>query len=523
MKKITLIVLSFCLIKIAYAQSPKNLSLIGTLQFASQSLSGCWHYNDTTGKEYALIGAQNGIVIADITDPSNPIQLFQLPGNSSIWHEVKVQGDFAYAVSEGTDFSGLKNGVQIIDLRFLPDSAPNKFYKGDGIIANQLEKAHTITTEGNYVYVNGHNITSLGRGVLILDISDPLFPVFVGSINNRYSHDSYVRGDTIYTSDIYDGLFSVYNISDHANPILLATQITPGQFTHNTWLSDDGQTVFTVDERDWTPLAAFNVSDLNNISLLDTFYNGNFPSNEVHNVRVKNDYLINPSYGSQVTLADAARPQNIIEIGNYVTGSSLCWDADPYPNSGNILVTDYNTFYIFSPTYLRACYLEGIVTDSITGLPIVGAGIEIQPVAVFKNTDYLGEYRTGYADSGSYNVSFSMVDYITKQITVTLNNGILTTLNVQLVPVGTGIPEITDGNIKIYPNPANDKIQINSIEFPILKWKIIDKSGKVVHQSEANSKHSKQVTINISFLPAGIYTVTMNGTEKKFEKMFIKN
>lgn len=523
MKKNIFIVIILCLYKITYAQSPKNLSLIGTIQFAGQSLSGCWHYNDTTGKEYALIGAQNGIVIADITDPSNPTQLFQLPGNSSNWHEVKVQGDFAYAVSEGTDFSGIKNGVQIIDLRFLPDSAPNKFYKGDGIIANQLEKAHTITIEGNYVYVNGHNITSLGRGVLILDITDPLFPVFVGSINNRYSHDSYVRGDTIYTSDIYEGMFSVYNITDHANPILLATQITPGQFTHNTWLSDDGQTLFTVDERDWTPLAAFNVSDLNNISLLDTFYNGNFPSNEVHNVRVKNDYLISPSYGSQVTLADAARPQNIIEIGNYVTGSSLCWDADPYPNSGNILVTDYNNFYIFSPTYLRACYLEGIVTDSVTGLPIVGAGVEILSVAILKNTDYLGEYKTGYADSGSFTVSFSMANYNTKQITVSLNNGILTTLNVQLVPVGTGIPDIAAANIKIYPNPAVDKIQINSIEFPVLKWLIIDKTGRVVLQSDIINKHLKHIAIDINSLPAGIYQVTIKGEEKKYIKTFIKN
>lgn len=525
MKKIYLILLGFYLFEIASAQSPKNLALLGSLQFPGQTLAGCWHYNDSTGKEYALIGAANGIVIADITDPSNPTQLFQLPGAKSTWHEVKVQGDFAYAVSEGSDANGIKNGVQIIDLRFLPDSAPNKFYYGDGSIANQLVTAHSITTAGHYVYVNGHNIFALGQGVLILDITNPLFPVYVGAITNRYCHDSYVRGDTIYTSDIHAGLFSVYDISDRANPILLATQITPGQFTHSTWLSDDGHTNFTADERTGTPVAAYDITDLNNITLLDTFYNGNFTNREVHNVRIKNDFLINPSYGSQLTLADVSRPGNIIEIGNFVTGNFLCWDADPFTNSGNILATDMNNqrLYIFSPTYLRACYLEGTVTDSITSLPISGATIKILPLAITKTTNFSGEYRTGYADSGSYNVSYSKANYISQQLTVSLHNGILTTLNVQLVPIETGIQDISGRSLNIFPNPANDVIHISSLEFTILKWQLKDECGRVINQSDTKFNQSKQFSININFLPAGIYTATMQSSTIKFEKTFIKN
>ncbi len=524
MKKINIFIFCFCLLGIAFAQTPKNLSLIGSIYFPGQKLSGCWHYNDSTGKEYALIGAENGIVVADITDPVNPIQLFQLPGNVSIWHDIKVQGDFAFAVSEGQDVNNITNGVQIIDLRFLPDSAPNKFYTGDGIIANKLRTAHTITTAGHYIYVNGHNITTLGRGVLILDIADPLFPVYVGSIINRYCHDSYVRGDTIYTSDGNAFLFSVYDITDHSNPILRATQSTYG-YAHNSWLSDDGHTIFTADETQGTPVGAFDVSDLNNISLLDTFYNGNFSANEVHNVRVKNDFLINPSYGSQLTIADVSRPRNMIEIANYTTGSGLCWDADPFPNSGSILATDEDdrTFYIFSPTYKRACYLEGIVTDSITGMPIVGADVLIQSVGVQENTDFLGEYRTGYADSGSYNVLFSKANYYPKQLSVSLQNGILTSLNVQLVPVGTGIGDIKESIFSLYPIPANNEIHINTIEVSILSWQITDIVGRVVYQSDAKFERSNQFTIDINSIPSGIYTVTMNGFEKKFEKMFIKN
>ena len=96
--------------------------------------------------------------------------------------------DSAYAVSEGFDTNNVLNGMEIIDLRYLPDSAPNKFYTGDGLIANQLSTAHTVTVAGSSVFVNGHNINSLGRGVLILDVTDPWNPVYVGSENNNYCH-----------------------------------------------------------------------------------------------------------------------------------------------------------------------------------------------------------------------------------------------------------------------------------------------------------------------------------------------
>ena len=524
MKKIILFLFYLITIQITFAQSPKNLALIGTLHFPGQRLSGCWHYNNSTGKEYALIGAENGIVIADVSVPSNPIQLFQLPGNTSIWHEVKVQGDFAYAVSEGSDVNGIKNGLQIIDLRFLPDSAPNKFYKGTDSIAGELVSAHSIANFGHYLFVNGHNIDRLGKGVIILDILNPLFPTYAGSITNRYCHDSYARGDVIYTSDIYAGLFSVYNISNTFNPILLATQNTPGSFTHNTWLSDDGHVLFTVDEKPNTPIGAYDITDLNNITLIDTFFNGNFSQREIHNVRLKNDFLINPSYGSQLTIADAARPDNIIEIGNYVTGDFLCWDADPFPNSGNIFATDMNSgiFYIFSPTYLRACYLEGIVTDSLTGQPIVGATVEITSVSITKTTNFSGEYRTGYADSGSYNVSFSGANYISKNINVSLHNDSLTTLNVQLIPIGVGVQNLTDKNITIFPNPATDEINIHTNEFAVLKWQITDATGKWVLKNDSGFDRSKQFSINIKSLSSGIYTVILESPLKNFEKTIIK-
>ena len=273
-----------------------------------------------------------------------------------------------------------------------------------------------------------------------------------------------------------------------------------------------------------TPIGVFGFSSTVNKTLIDTFFNGNFSQSEVHNVRLKNDFLINPSYGSQLTIADAARPDNIIEIGNYETGDFLCWDADPFPNSGNIFATDMNSgiFYIFSPTYLRACYLEGIVTDSLTGQPIVGATVEITSVSITKTTNFSGEYRTGYADSGYYNVSFSSANYISKDINVSLHNDSLTTLNVQLIPIGAGVQNLTDKNITIFPNPATNEINIHTNEFAVLNWQIMDVSGKLVLKNDSGFDRSNQFSINIKSLSSGIYTVILESPLKNFEKTIIK-
>jgi choice-of-anchor B domain-containing protein len=523
MKKIILSLTFYLLLAITTIYAQKNLSLLGSLNFPGQSLSGVWHYNDTTGKEYALIGAFNGIAIVDITNPTNPQQIIQLPGVGSTWHEVKVIGDYAYAVSEGFDPGNILNGIQIIDLRYLPDSVPYKFYTGSGGILGQLNTAHSITAAGHNLYINGHNISGLGRGVLILDITNPWFPEYVGAVTNRYCHDSYVRGDTIYTSDIGDGLFSIYDITDRTNPVLLATQGTPGQFNHNTWLSDNGQFIYTTDEKMNQPLASYDISDFNNITLLDTFYNGNFKDREVHNVRVFNDYLITPSYGSQLTLVDAARPANLIEVGNYTTGNSLCWDADPYLNSGNIIATDMNdTFYVFGPTYIRACYVEGIVTDSVTDLPIFNATIEIQVAEVTEFSDAAGIYRTGYADTGMYLVKYSKTGYFDRYENVNLQNGVLDSLNIKLVPINANVVNAGLEKVEIYPNPVSENIFIEPANNIISRWEIKDECGRIIQQERTVNQSLQKFSVNTGNLPKGFYTFELFSGDKKIVRKIVK-
>src|SRR3954464_2358427 len=98
MKKIVLSI--FCLICFKTSFSQVNLQLLGHLPF-STSCAGVWHYVDSLGNEYALIGAGNGVAIVDVTNPVNPVLKFTVPAASSLWRELKTYSHYCYATTEG--------------------------------------------------------------------------------------------------------------------------------------------------------------------------------------------------------------------------------------------------------------------------------------------------------------------------------------------------------------------------------------------------------------------------------------
>ncbi len=502
MKKLLLLCLFVGLFPIANAQI-QSLQKLSQITFPT-TCAGVWHYVDNNGREYALLGNGDGIVIVDVTDPVNPAVLFTVPAAASLWREIKTYSHYAYAGTEGG------GGITIIDLSDLPNSYISKVYDGDGAIAGQLDNSHTVQVFDDHLYIFGSNL-----GTVICDLTDPWNPQYAGAYTANYVHDGYVLNDTMWTSEIYAGQFSLVDVTNKANPVVVASEPTPGDFNHNGWFSDDRNYFYTTDELPNTPLGVFDVSDRSDIRLVATYYNDTMPDQEVHNVRVLNDFLINPSYGSQLTIVDGARPRNLIEIARFQTGPFLCWDASPYLPSGNIIATDMSgEFYVFAPYYVRACYLEGKVTDLNTGLPINGAGIKLINTNKSAASDIIGDYRTGYPTAGTFDVEFSKPGYITKTETgVVLSNGVLTILDVQLEPfsvivevidnvTGQGIPfaEVrlyNQGNDVYLTTDGNGIANINSITSS--SYEIT--AGKWGYKSEClnvNLGITSQVTIVLS-------------------------
>lgn len=479
------VLLVCCLIvpNLIFAQT--LLQPIGHLKIDSVSMAGCWHYVDSNGTEYALVGTSRGMSVVDLSNPFAPIERFKVPGLLNNWREVKTWGGFAYVGSEAAG-----SGITIVDLRALPDTIYWKVWKGDSAHVDQVLRSHTVQAEAGYLYIFG--AYPIQNGALICDLTDPWDPKIVGQYAANYVHDGFIRGDTLWTSEIYAGQFGVIDIFDKANPQLIITHPTPFAFNHNTNLSDDSKVLFTTDEKSNAPLASFDVSDLQNITLLDKYYPSFNPSKEVHNVRVLNNFLINPSYGGQLTIVDATRPNNLVETARALLGSSLVWDADPYLPSGILFATAKNEgLFIFKPTYRRASYLEGKVTDALSGLPIAQAHVSLSSGLLLDSTYVDGTYKTGTDTAGLFSILVQHPGYYSKIIDqVSLQNGQTTLLDVALEPMPVGVLQAHIASYyQVYPTIFRESIQVvfNPSLSGVGVFQLLDGRGRNVFKKSLSS------------------------------------
>jgi len=353
-----------------FAQSP--LTLLGNLPYdgintnSSQRLSDIWGYATTT-HEYAIVGLFNGTSIVDITNPSNPVEVYWSPGTGSSWRDIKTWKNFAYVINETS------GGLEIIDLGNLPLSATSTNYTG-GVLAGTSTNISFTTSHNIYIDENGIGYIFGANyrvgGAIMIDIdANPINPPVVGLYDLRYCHDGYVRDNILYSSEIKQGLFSIIDISDKLNPTVLGNSSTASNFTHNAWLSDDGSHLFTTDEVYGAEIGAYDITDVTDIKRVDGVKSSTSNNAVVHNTHVLNDFLITSYYSEGVTVVDANCPDILVEVANSYTSTSPskasnCWGAYPFLPSGHIIASDINNgLFIFDSNYLRACYLVGNITD----------------------------------------------------------------------------------------------------------------------------------------------------------------
>ncbi len=406
----------------ANAQSSLNVTYQSHLPYPTHTTANICGYADALGNEYALCGVSTGMTIVDVTNPATPVQVAAIPNIDNEWKEIKVYHGYAYVTTEGG------GGVQIVDLHPLPNTTlPYHNYTGDGAIAGQLNSIHALhvdTTKG-FVYIYGSNLFQ--GGAIVLDLNtDPYNPTYVGHYTNPghpYVHDGYVDNDTLYASHVYDGVMTVVDMTNKTAPVVLATQTTTTAFTHNTWLSNDRHFVFTTDENANSFLTCYDVTDMNNIQATDKIQS-EYPNSAsiVHNTHILNNWAITSWYRDGFVITDITRPYNLINVGWYDTytpstagsgyGFNGSWGVYPFLPSGNIVVSNIEDgLYVYSPNYVRACYLEGTVKDSICNTPLTGVTVTISTVNITDQSDINGVIRTGTAIPGTYNVTFTKLGY----------------------------------------------------------------------------------------------------------------
>ena len=422
--------LLFSIISALQISAQTNITL-NSVTHPGETSSDVWGFVDSNGIEYAVLGTRNTTKVYSLEDPNNPILRKTVNGANSIWRDMKSYGNYIYSIADQGS-----NGLLVIDMSLAPTTITHSWYAPSLNINGQvgpLRRCHNLfVDEDGLIYLSG--CSNANHGVIIMDVeNNPTDPPLVGFADLNYSHDIYVRDSFLYTSEIFQGVFGVYNISNPAAPSLVVTESTPFDFTHNSWLSDDSQTLFTTDEKANAYVASYDISDLGNISLLDRYRPQHSLGTGVipHNVHVLNDYLVISYYSDGVIIVDAAQPDNLIEVGIYDTytgaGTSYngCWGAYPFLPSGKILASDGTSgLFVLSPTYKRASYLRGMVLDINTNAPIFNANIEIINAQLNQaKSDFDGEFATGIGDAGVYDVVVSHPSYPSDTLSVFLENG----------------------------------------------------------------------------------------------------
>ena len=424
----------------AKSQQSLNINLLSNLDY-NNDLSDVWGYANGAG-EYALVGVYNGISVVDVTNPFNPVELGFFPGPESIWRDLKTWGNYLYCINDENGDGGA--GLQIINLEEVINGVNNPTY-----IENMglgFETAHNIYIDENGVlYVFGADY-GVGGALMYDLVADSENPPLLGVFNDYYLHDGMARGDTLWGGAINDGVFTVIDVSDKQNPEIIGSHATPNNFSHNCWISDDGDYLFTTDEVSGAYVAAYDVSNLNDIEEVDRIQAWSPQTNVIpHNTHVDGDFIVTSYYADGVSVVDVSNPSNMVEVGYYDTsedysggGFNGAWGAYPWLPSGNILVTDIETgLYVLEPKYTNASFVEGVVTDSNTGLPISNAQVQILGTSTILNTDMGGFFETGVAVDGTYELLISSSGYGDYVQTVVLNSGQTINLDAQLSLLGS--------------------------------------------------------------------------------------
>lgn len=433
-----------CLLGLCYGQEDFNLELIAQVEYPEAG-NDIWGFVGSDSTEYAIVGTADNTRIYNLSDPANPREIITIAGSNTIWRDMKSWEDHVYVTADNSP-----DGLLVVDMsEAATDSIRFQFLKPQVTTANgerTLGSCHNIYIDENgFAYLAGCD-TDMNKAIIFDLNQDKWTPPIVGvhgGGQNDYAHDLMVRNNIMYSSEIYAGNLVIWDVTDKANIEFLGETPTSFTFTHNTWISDDGKYAFTTDELDNAFVDAYDISDFNNIKRIDKFQPLETAGQDVvpHNTHYIDEYLVTSWYTDGVVITDASRPDNLIKVGAYDTwpdangGTNGCWGAYPWLPSGLVLANDrrYGLF-VLQPTYVRGCYLEGNVTDASDGSIISDVDVMIVTDEMNEGmTNAEGDYKTGLAEGGTYDVIFSHPDYNVLETQATLDNGVLTILDVQLV------------------------------------------------------------------------------------------
>lgn len=308
--------------------------IIAFNKYKDVGYSDSWGYTAPDGREYALVGVQNGTAVVDITDAGHVKEISFIPGVHSMWKEIKTFGSFAYVATDSA-----APGLQVIDLSKLPEVATLAYTN------TELGSLHDIWVDEKAALLYGCGGSS--QGVTIYSLADPSKPKVLTSFDKgTYTHDMWVGGGRAFLSHIMSKSFSVWDVSNPGTPKMLKRfrlPSAPSISFHNAWPTKDGNYLITTEETSGRTVKFWDIRDLNNITMVAEYLG---TGNLAHNVYIKGDYAYISHYGGGLKIVDIKDPTHPKEVANWdkddqtPSGFSGAWGAYPFFKSGKVIISD---------------------------------------------------------------------------------------------------------------------------------------------------------------------------------------
>ena len=342
----------------------RNVDLLGNLPLSAMgggSGSQGWGWTDpSNGREYAIVGRTNGTSFVDITDPTTPVYLGNLPSatGTSSWRELAVHNNHAYIVSDNNG----AHGMQIFNLTRLRGVTTPQTFTADARNTS-FGRGHTIhiNEATGFIYVNGSDTCS--GGPRVFNAANPTSPAFVGCISgDGYTHDSQAviyhgphttyQGREILVASNEDTV-TVWDVSNKSAPVQLARRTYAGEgYTHQGRFTENHRYFIVDDETDETQFLhntrtyVWDMASLTNPVLVGT-YTGPTQATD-HNQFVKGNYSYQANYRAGLRIVDLtniASPATMTEVAYFdvdptsnARGFAGAWHVYPYYPSGNVAI-----------------------------------------------------------------------------------------------------------------------------------------------------------------------------------------
>ncbi|MBW3576954.1 MAG: choice-of-anchor B family protein [Actinobacteria bacterium] len=332
---------------------------------SNSAANDIWGWTDTaSGKEYAIVGRVFGTSFVDISDPSNPVYLGELPTHGafgSSWRDIKVYADHAFIVSEA-----LNHGMQVFDLTQLRNVTSPPVTFAETAYYSSVGSAHNVAINeaSGFAYVVGASgKNSCSGGLHMVDIRTPTSPSFAGCFSaDGYTHDTqcviYAGPDAARDGreicfNSNEDTVTIVDVTDKATPLMLARVGYAGSgYTHQGWLTDD-QTYFLLDdeldERNLghnTRTRVWDVSDLDAPTLVGSFDGATTAIDHNQYVQGRFSYQANYRAGLRILELVDVTTANLSEVGYfdvYPTDDKAdfngAWSNYPYFASGVVVVS----------------------------------------------------------------------------------------------------------------------------------------------------------------------------------------